>query len=206
MDPRWPRGAPESCGLPRTRGDGPEFIVTGVMLGVASPHTRGWTPRRARGVDGKCGFPAHAGMDLSVGGALVTVTGLPRTRGDGPSWMPIGRFPPVASPHTRGWTPCRWTPPTSGRGFPAHAGMDPRRPPGRSRGRWLPRTRGDGPRTRGCPSRVPRASPHTRGWTRRRKKRVRQSYGFPAHAGMDPIIGRLEGTGGGLPRTRGDGP
>ena len=71
-------------------------------------------------------------------------------------------------------------------GFPAHAGMDLLPvDTGFDRAR-LPRTRGDGPRPAPAP-RVPlRASPHTRGWTRRADVGPLGDEGFPAHAGMDP--------------------
>ena len=70
----------------------------------------------------------------------------------------------------------------------------------------LPRTRGDGPRPPAgrAPSRA--ASPHTRGWTRRAGSVRSTVAGFPAHAGMDPIIAPIGIAPLGLPRTRGDGP
>ncbi len=114
-------------GLPRTRGDGPHYFKDPHDEDVASPHTRGWTRvehqvrRRLRG------FPAHAGMDPAGTARVRLRTGLPRTRGDGPFLIVSISSPSGASPHTRGWTPCPSA--TVGRmgGFPAHAGMDPRR-------------------------------------------------------------------------------
>ena len=125
--------------------------------------------------------------------------GLPRTRGDGPRIRRGAARHDRASPHTRGWTCCRWFPYPKPRGFPAHAGMDP---PSRSHagskssGEASPHTRGDrrGPR----PDSPEAASPHTRGWT------AVLLTGFPAHAGMDPC--ERPALARGLPRTRGDGP
>ena len=112
----------------------------------------------------------------------------------------------LASPHTRGWT-CEWFGlRRPGDGFPAHAGMDPRPLQSARTRRRLPRTRGDGPNRPHTRPSVRPASPHTRGWTPA-FVRCRHSWrGFPAHAGMDPAPGRQCRAGGGLPRTRGDGP
>ena len=91
-------------------------------------------------------------------------------------------------------------------GFPAHAGMD--RSSGSSRSAWrrFPRPRGDGPcptRTTGISSTV---SPPTRGWTVSQLEAIKLLFGFPAHAGMDPIQAALNPPEGGFPRPRGDGP
>ena len=71
--------------------------------------------------------------------------GLPRTRGDGPALEERPLKPKRASPHTRGWTLGVRTEVLSATGFPAHAGMDPRRDRCLLRLERLPRTRGDGP-------------------------------------------------------------
>ena len=167
-------------------------------------------------------------MDLNPWSHSSGLPRLPRTRGDGPDWQPIGIGRELASPHTRGWTLALRHRIRQPIGFPAHAGMD--------------RCSRSGA---GCSSRLP---PHTRGWTWSRPMDVRYSHGFPAHAGMDPLrplaavgaerlpphtrgwtpIGhdqpavvhgfpphtrgwtrfnaRHRGEGGGFPRTRGDGP
>ena len=70
-------------------------------------------------------------------------------------------------------------------GFPAHAGMDRGERDDRSMRAGLPRTRGDGPRIVGRINPLLGASPHTRGWTRRRRPVRCRLRGFPAHAGMD---------------------
>ena len=111
-----------------------------------------------------------------------------------------------ASPHTRGWTHVRGVRRLRGRGFPAHAGMDPTPGRGKSSPSRLPRTRGDGPCRRGGAVNPGAASPHTRGWTLPVGRLRGPGEGFPAHAGMDPPC-RLDGKPlSRLPRTRGDGP
>ena len=206
MDPRWPRAVPESCGLPRTRGDGPSPCGTACSLTRASPHTRGWTLATLRASVQSGGFPAHAGMDPCASRRPGSRSGLPRTRGDGPSWAAIVPTTRPASPHTRGWTRRHRPDPSTGPGFPAHAGMDPPRAVRRRSSRRLPRTRGDGPWACEGASTPEQASPHTRGWTRRDGRATGRGEGFPAHAGMDLRRIAVSRDLAGLPRTRGDGP
>ena len=192
--------------LPRTRGDGPVIWWVVFPLNSASPHTRGWTvpactvARRCRG------FPAHAGMDPTLASSWTLIGRLPRTRGDGPASASVLNFSPSASPHTRGWTRRQRCAGGEGAGFPAHAGMDPWWWRRRSLRPGLPRTRGDGPRRSRGSSQRGWASPHTRGWTRRRRSAPRRTRGFPAHAGMDPRTSADAALRCRLPRTRGDGP
>ena len=113
---------------------------------------------------------------------------------------------PEASPHTRGWTRERVRGRAVQHGFPAHAGMDPSIVPEHLCSSRLPRTRGDGPSVGPLNTTRPPASPHTRGWTLAVAGPGRLRGGFPAHAGMDPLLPRAEGSREGLPRTRGDGP
>ena len=206
MDPRSGSCAARPPRLPRTRGDGPRRGSPSRPPPMASPHTRGWTRHRRGRRRRRPGFPAHAGMDPTAGGARARATRLPRTRGDGPVpgsrvWMGRG-----ASPHTRGWTAVDLRPRHVHLGFPAHAGMDPEEGDTQSDYPRLPRTRGDGPSTLVPPGLLCTASPHTRGWTLHGLTGGRGRAGFPAHAGMD----RVSTAGGAarprLPRTRGDGP
>ena len=164
MDPADPAGNVKLARLPRTRGDGPARVRRTTNVCTASPHTRGWTRAAGPPVGGGGGFPAHAGMDPSRARLSPRTDRLPRTRGDGPWPYLASRQIPVASPHTRGWTPRVVEGVADRGGFPAHAGMDPRRRPRRLAAARLPRTRGDGP-TAARPRRPRRwASPHTRGW------------------------------------------
>ena len=144
-DPGSLRAARPQRWLPRTRGDGPRQILLWDCIVTASPHTRGWTRDCLPGPESDPGFPAHAGMDPPACQQGAPDCGLPRTRGDGPWRLTTPASSPPASPHTRGWTPRTPDHRLVGRGFPAHAGMDPgtvalARLPTR-----LPRTRGDGP-------------------------------------------------------------
>ena len=112
----------------------------------------------------------------------------------------------MASPRTRGWTRGGQFPVVSLRGFPAHAGMDPESTGRTRRRQGLPRARGDGPAHRVSLNRQAAASPRTRGWTPYGSDRSASSFGFPAHAGMDPISGAPSTSHLRLPRARGDGP
>ena len=173
---------------------------------MASPHTRGWT-LEARDLDRvQIGFPAHAGMDRCRAGWSTTRTRLPRTRGDGPTVIPITSPHWRASPHTRGWTRPPVRLPRTAAGFPAHAGMDRSPSATPARPARLPRTRGDGPAAERIARQFQAASPHTRGWTRHDGDRDGNRDGFPAHAGMDLRRGRGLPPCRRLPRTRGDGP
>ena len=206
MDPVWQLTRGQSRRLPRTRGDGPHLRGRWRLIWEASPHTRGWTQLGAQLVALDRGFPAHAGMDPTDVHYVYDRGGLPRTRGDGPYELTVSLVPLRASPHTRGWTPepCPTVP--DDEGFPAHAGMDPRRSPHSGRCGRLPRTRGDGPPFGPGPEEEEPASPHTRGWTRPGGGIQAPAHGFPAHAGMDPRASEGHRRRYGLPRTRGDGP
>ena len=206
MDPPARASGPRGSRLPRTRGDGPRRTAPSSTSMRASPHTRGWTRQRPLRPAGAAGFPAHAGMDPIAGCGSTYVKRLPRTRGDGPRWLRWCMATLRASPHTRGWTPLVPVPVLHREGFPAHAGMDPRRTAASASSTGLPRTRGDGPPTQRTRRHDRRASPHTRGWTRHRLHAVQVAAGFPAHAGMDPRRRRFATASARLPRTRGDGP
>ena len=145
-------------------------------------------------------------MDLVPAAVARRVRRLPRTRGDGPNDATIDELARRAPPHTRGWTHRSSARRLAGVGSPAHAGMDPYAACRRAGGRWLPRTRGDGPVS--SPSKLYGASapPHTRGWTRSGSRPPAPQAGSPAHAGMDPLSTRAAASSTGLPRTRGDGP
>ena len=195
MDPSSPSRLTAPCWLPRARGDGPLPVMIAAGWSKASPRTRGWTPDSGRVGRGLHGFPAHAGMDPSTPLHKLSPLRLPRARGDGPEQKRAERASPgeLASPRTRGWTagePEGWTryqtPGTDRSGFPAHAGMDPRRAASRLASPRLPRARGDGPCHRRSNIRLTPASPRTRGWTLIELPDRRTNEGFPAHAGMDP--------------------
>ena len=206
MDPGCVNPCRRRQRLPRARGDGPLAEgARGRRVG-ASPRTRGWTLVCPLVALVATGFPAHAGMDPSLSRVDSAGKWLPRARGDGPLQLRIRACRYRASPRTRGWTRSVEHHGRTYRGFPAHAGMDPRASVGRRTRRRLPRARGDGPSSTGVPVVVIEASPRTRGWTRYVPGIRRHDAGFPAHAGMDPRADRYPLDHSGLPRARGDGP
>ena len=193
-------------GIPRTRGDGPWDSLVNAHLQPDSPHARGWTGPLARSVEIVTGFPARAGMDPILLIDRLGRVGIPRTRGDGPLLTLCLPLWYQDSPHARGWTRRGTHDDGHGRGFPARAGMDPRRAHCWRRPSWIPRTRGDGPAKPSSASERLEDSPHARGWTPSRSPRRPGCRGFPARAGMDRWRRPRGARGMGIPRTRGDGP
>ena len=212
MDP-LPGGPREGLGgIPRTRGDGPADGSNAKFSPEDSPHARGWTGPRRHGGGGRRwtlgggrrvhhdhGFPARAGMDPACTRTGIAPARIPRTRGDGP--RPARPTTSIVrdSPHARGWTDRRDGVGARTVGFPARAGMDPRRDRPRRGAAGIPRTRGDGPRRADVDGSRP-ADSRTRG------ARPAGRAGFPARAGMDPVELRGAADHGRIPRTRGDGP
>ena len=72
-------------------------------------------------------------------------------------------------------------------GSPAHAGIDPRRPPNPPRPPRLPRACGDRPQSRSRRRGERAAPPRMRGSTRARREMLLELRGSPAHAGIDPV-------------------
>jgi hypothetical protein len=235
--PRW-RNRGKPCGLrsPRTRGDGPLSAALAVPAvpvlpahaGMARPdataapargrvlpaHAGMARPHRWKGCGSGCVLPAHAGMARS-----------PRRKPQRPtSFSPHTRGWPVAaegdafcregfSPHTRGWPAERvaacleqtaFSPHT--RGWPGLEGA-PQDLYMRS-----PRTRGDGPATRGVrigpifvlPAHAGMArpsarshslcrlfSPHKRGWPAASGRQDSGVDVLPAHAEMSLLVASL---------------
>ena len=132
------------------------------------------------------GFPAHAGMDPRETPPSSGIRRFPRTRGDGPPPSTRTARGRGVSPHTRGWTPAHRRHPPGRPGFPAHAGMDPRRRQRPVSPRWFPRTRGDGPLAFTTTQTGAGVSPHTRGWTPHRPRGAARSPGFPRTRGDGP--------------------
>ena len=190
----------------RAGGDGPAPVISSTGAQTDSPHARGWTLADQVGLQRRAGFPARAGMDPRAAAGSPVGAWIPRTRGDGPSLVPPRYLRPPDSPHARGWTSADSRRARVAVGFPARAGMDPLRLRSAPAGRWIPRTRGDGPAERGMSSMDDLDSPHARGWTVRAGARLERPRGFPARAGMDPSARASTCSRTGIPRTRGDGP
>ena len=206
MDPGGRLQPPCSPWFPRPRGDGPWRETTASVLSLVSPPTRGWTLSAPRSAQRVLGFPAHAGMDPSSPHVFRSAPRFPRPRGDGPAAGVADASSGRVSPPTRGWTSERSAHRHPRSGFPAHAGMDPRSRSSRSPSRWFPRPRGDGPKTEVVDALAELVSPPTRGWTPVALIAPQQPFGFPAHAGMDPLPDGEEGRTPRFPRPRGDGP
>ena len=206
MDPRAPCRTSSPRWIPRTRGDGPRFLLTVPPVRTDSPHPRGWTPGGSTDDLDPGGFPAPAGMDPGRGRLRSTGSRIPRTRGDGPLFAARATNPKEDSPHPRGWTRERARHGRPFDGFPAPAGMDRRRRCGARSCSRIPRTRGDGPGRYSDSHMFRMDSPHPRGWTLAVALRRKPGIGFPAPAGMDPARAAAAGAGARIPRTRGDGP
>ena len=206
MDPRSSRRPRPRPRIPRTRGDGPTPTAGWRSSSRDSPHPRGWTRGPRRQPVGEPGFPAPAGMDPLRRALSGVMYWIPRTRGDGPRSGAASARPAPDSPHPRGWTPAGHVEGIGLVGFPAPAGMDPRRSAGRRSACRIPRTRGDGPASRGGNVTDGEDSPHPRGWTRDPGLAPGDGVGFPAPAGMDPPGRRPFRPAPRIPRTRGDGP
>ena len=145
MDPGETVWGAGGARIPRARGDGPGRCAAPGCGRPDSPCSRGWTQlvdvlRRPAP-----GFPALAGMDPLSTSARWRRARIPRARGDGPWFFDSTQPRPADSPRSRGWTRDLHYRGVLQQGFPALAGMDPRRSRPRSRPRGIPRARGDGP-------------------------------------------------------------
>ena len=145
MDPSPRRVRRPTSWFPRPRGDGPGGSMSDAAQPSVSPPTRGWTAGRWQAHARPQGFPAHAGMDQAATSTSSLAGGFPRPRGDGPRSPPWKPKTKPVSPPTRGWTRDADDGVGHHLGFPAHAGMDPRRSCRHRRGSRFPRPRGDGP-------------------------------------------------------------
>ena len=92
----------------------------------------------------------------------------------------------VPSPRMRGSTLARLNRRRRRYAFPAHAGIDRRRPSATCRTGCLPRACGDRPRESGSALIMRRPSPRMRGSTENAERRCGYAGAFPAHAGIDP--------------------
>ncbi len=169
---------------PRTRGDGPAGGVPRGDRVLSPPHPRGWSPPRPASRASRPVAPAPAGMVPRRRPAGAPLPSRPRTRGDGPTHLPIGKLEYASPPHPRGWSagagPDLGSPPVA----PAPAGMV--RAPAAVTGvvRCRPRTRGDGPGHAAIAVRGGESPPHPRGWSDRLVPEAVEGAVAPAPAGM----------------------
>ena len=186
----WCSSSTSRLGFPRPRGDGPQAGSAGRASFPVSPPARGWSRSCSTTARPTCGFPARAGMVRYRAGRRGGSAWFPRPRGDGPpESMPTSRTPRV-SPPARGWSHGNGAIASYAPGFPARAGMVRCSAPRASLRRRFPRPRGDGPHTLRQHRSRWRVSPPARGWSRPSRSPKSRSRGFPARAGMVPLLER----------------
>ena len=157
--------------LPRMRGGGPRPPDLRAVRGSSSPHARGWSAGDVCDfVDGEV-FPACAGVVRMSSRRTRSRSGLPRMRGGGPQPVAATITPPMSSPHARGWSLVKSTPPSTSPVFPACAGVVPHQPQQRRHARRLPRMRGGGPKKPSYLAMMDMSSPHARGWSHAKGER-----------------------------------
>jgi len=188
------------------RGDRPLCPNLSVLHGRATPHARGSTCVSSKAVPPLHGYPACAGIDPAYPPVLVRIYGLPRMRGDRPDVRISAFTDGEATPHARGSTFAPLITPPQAYGYPACAGIDPRRRQREQQEEWLPRMRGDRPISLAVASAFSAATPHARGSTWFVVRVVGFGRGYPACAGIDPGSCPRCPMRRRLPRMRGDRP
>ncbi len=150
MDPPQIRYGKKSGRLPRPCGDGPptDPLARGYHM-VTSP-MRGWTHPAPGPLRIFFGYPAHAGMDPPSRGSLARQCGLPRPCGDGPCSGKPASISAQVTPPMRGWTSSVYIFAFRVKGYPAHAGMDPKPCAPCAQEKRLPRPCGDGSYRAAC--------------------------------------------------------
>ncbi len=132
------------------RGDRPCCLNSRAESYLATPHARGSTRTWHTLEYDAQGYPACAGIDLSLALKRAAKTRLPRMRGD----RPIQPFPgfavALATPHARGSTPCSLAWSLLPLGYPACAGIDLVADLIPCKRTGLPRMRGDRPHLLYC--------------------------------------------------------
>ena len=192
--------------IPRRRGDGPECRVAPGRQHQYPPQARGWTRDGGTGSVRAAVSPAGAGMDRDRDTIPVSVTRIPRRRGDGPGANGAPHIHNMYPPQARGWTAAYIRSKYVRHVSPAGAGMDPLRANWQSHCESIPRRRGDGPVDGVIAGRHKWYPPQARGWTRGSPRIGRFQPVSPAGAGMDLVQRHVEEPADGIPRRRGDGP
>ena len=127
IDPIPPARSGRPGGLPRSRGDRPDCVVRAYAVAEASPLARGSTQSTRAAAELRAGFPARAGIDRLDRAGSWRCSRLPRSRGDRPHSVHGWQLCDLASPLARGSTSSAQPSTPGGYGFPARAGIDPRR-------------------------------------------------------------------------------
>ncbi len=206
IDPRARPSLAEAAGFPRARGDRPPSRRSSRRGRRVSPRPRGSTrDHLGRDREGR-GFPAPAGIDHLIGQPAALGGWFPRARGDRPLPCTAPRSRSRVSPRPRGSTPDAGERHGPADGFPAPAGIDPRRSWRLSFGLGFPRARGDRPLMLAGGAVDGQVSPRPRGSTLAGHRSLASTSGFPAPAGIDPTASFLRDNAARFPRARGDRP
>ena len=131
--------------LPRMRGDRPQLVQSLQVRRTFTPHARGSTGLQVRPTGIWFVYPACAGIDRTLAGALSKAQRLPRMRGDRPRLLNGTRSFLLFTPHARGSTHFLYRNRANCLVYPACAGIDPRFASASSYFLSLPRMRGDRP-------------------------------------------------------------
>ena len=206
IDPRPPVPSGSLCRFPRARGDRPPCAFFPGDSTAVSPRSRGSTGSPLAGLPRGSGFPALAGIDPRWAACFTATSGFPRARGDRPRAIALSPYATTVSPRSRGSTLSAVGEHRLAGGFPALAGIDPRRRPCLRRRCRFPRARGDRPYDHAHLPRTLRVSPRSRGSTREIDDQVTALGGFPALAGIDPSWRSCASSASRFPRARGDRP
>ena len=124
IDPRKRRLCGGVSGLPRIRGDRPQWLMFSQLVWKATPHTRGSTQGVVILQAFRAGYPAYAGIDPIRLRQCAAKPRLPRIRGDRPDSDQVLARVEEATPHTRGSTHRVRHPLCLALGYPAYAGID----------------------------------------------------------------------------------
>ena len=128
---------------PRSRGENPAHLMTGVRRAGSSPLTRGKLGDRVVSGPGDGLIPAHAGKTVPNLGDITQVEAHPRSRGENCRLCETTRRRRGSSPLTRGKPPASPARGMASRLIPAHAGKTHETPTKKGSNGAHPRSRGE---------------------------------------------------------------
>jgi len=168
------------------RGDPPPGHQEGIAFAPSTPHARGSTRSNGRNSQGRCVYPACAGIHPRPHCLWCAPAGLPRMRGDPPGSTTCMSGRHSSTPHARGSTclVCIHAQPQTV--YPACAGIHPRPAPAAHTRLRLPRMRGDPPRAKKIIILLLESTPHARGSTSTSRPLGSGQKVYPACAGIHP--------------------